>query len=510
MLTKRHLVTAFTTILLVVCSSVGTSQTEWIKHAGNPVLSPETPPAWDQTYAGANTVMFHDGVFKMWYEGDNSFGYATSPDGIAWTKYAGNPVMVPGPIGSWDEDNIDNASVIAVADSFHMWYSGVDSLHDNRIGHATSPDGIVWTKDPANPVIDLDNPFGWDSHEAMHPFVIYENNVFKMWYNGHDGITQRILYATSPDGTVWTRFTSFFMLEPGAPGRWDDWELGPLCALRAQGGYHMWYTAWNQTPEYAIGYATSPDGLTWTKDTDNNPVLERGSAGSWDDSLVVIPNVLLMDSVLTMWYSGSDGSLGHTGRATSITTLVPTFLQSYDAAWTEFGVEINWLLSEAGTGARFSVLRNEPPDEDFVPLSGSEIRADGLRYTFTDETVEPGSAYRYLVMVSDEDGERRLFETELITIPALTVALNRISPNPFNPHTTIAYTIADTGPVTLGVYDAGGRLIRKLVDRPHAAGRYAETWDGRNQSGATVASGVYFVRLESRGHVTTKKAVLSK
>jgi len=507
---KSNPVAILAILFLALCSSSISAQTDWIRYPGNPVLSPSTPPAWDETFAAAATVVIHEGVFKMWYEGDDSFGYATSIDGIAWTEYAGNPVITPGPLGAWDQDNIDSPSVVVVADTFHMWYSGVDSLHDNRIGHATSPDGIVWTKDAANPVIDLDDPFGWDAQEAMHPFVIYEDGGFKMWYNGHDGLAQRILYATSPDGIAWTRFTSFFMLEQGAPGRWDENELGPMCVLRANDGYHMWYTAWNNTPEYAIGYAASPDGLTWTKAMADNPVLERGSPGSWEDSLVAVPHVVLIDSVLTMWYGGSDGSSFHTGYATSKSNLVPTYLHSYDAAFTGPGIEISWRLSEAGARARFTVLRNEPPDERFVRLSGAEILTDGLYFNFTDRSVVPGSTYRYQVAVADEDGERILFETELITTPALSVELNLISPNPFNPQTTIVYTIADRGPVTLGVFDANGRLIQMLVDGPQAAGRHTELWNGRNQDGATVASGVYFVRLESRGHVETKKAILLK
>ena len=84
----------------------------------------------------------------MWYEGDNGIGYATSADGIIWIKDSlHNPVLEPGPPGSWDEMQINQASVLFKDNIYHLWYSGVDFFNDNRIGHATSPDGINWTKD---------------------------------------------------------------------------------------------------------------------------------------------------------------------------------------------------------------------------------------------------------------------------------------------------------------------------------------------------------------------------
>ena len=67
-------------------------------------------------------------------------------------------------------------------------------------------------------------------------------------------------------------------------------------------------------------------------------------------------------------------------------------------------------------------------------------------------------------------------------------------PNPFNPVTTVSYSIAEEGPVEIVVYDVGGRIVRTLVDDLREAGRYSVPWDGRNDAGQPLASGVYFVR----------------
>jgi hypothetical protein len=93
--------------------------------------------------------------------------------------------------------------------------------------------------------------------------------------------------------------------------------------------------------------------------------------------------------------------------------------------------------------------------------------------------------------------------------PALT-SLGANYPNPFNPTTTIPFTLAREGHVTLHVYDVTGRAIATLVDGVRAAGSYTAAWDGRTNAGATAASGVYFARLVADDIRQTRKLVLMK
>jgi hypothetical protein len=302
----------------MLCTLVSGAQAQalWDKQPANPVLPVGAAGSWDESMAVATSVMFHESIYKMWYEGDGGFGYATSLDGLVWSKYGGNPVLQPGPAGAWDEVDIDCATVVYAQGLYRMWYSGVDAANTNRIGHAFSDGGIAWTKHEANPVLDLGPPGSLDDHEVIHPCVIYEDGLYRMWYNGHDGTTQRILYAFSTDGVEWTRFTEHAMLEPGPPGSWDDAELGPMCVLPGLNAYRMWYSGWNQDQEFRIGYAWSPDGLLWRKNPLHNPVVEPGAAGLWDDALVALPNVLLDGAEFRMWYGGG-GPVYQTGHATS-------------------------------------------------------------------------------------------------------------------------------------------------------------------------------------------------
>ncbi|HKW14683.1 MAG TPA: choice-of-anchor D domain-containing protein, partial [Candidatus Krumholzibacteria bacterium] len=92
----------------------------------------------------------------------------------------------------------------------------------------------------------------------------------------------------------------------------------------------------------------------------------------------------------------------------------------------------------------------------------------------------------------------------------LHYALEANHPNPFNPATTIAYDLAGAGRSRLVVYDVKGARIRALVDMNQRAGHYSVTWDGRDDRGAPVASGVYFYRLTSGPFNETRKMVLLK
>jgi flagellar hook assembly protein FlgD len=89
-------------------------------------------------------------------------------------------------------------------------------------------------------------------------------------------------------------------------------------------------------------------------------------------------------------------------------------------------------------------------------------------------------------------------------------SLAPVQPNPFNPSTRLAWSLAESGPVNLRIHDAAGRVVRSVVTGPQAAGPGAWVWDGRDDAGRPAASGVYYVRLTAGGKVLTQKATLVK
>jgi len=91
-----------------------------------------------------------------------------------------------------------------------------------------------------------------------------------------------------------------------------------------------------------------------------------------------------------------------------------------------------------------------------------------------------------------------------------TFALHQNFPNPFNPETRIMYDVGEAGFVRLVVMDILGRQIRTLVAEPHQRGRYLATWDGKDDEGIAVSSGIYFYRLQSESITLTGKMTLLK
>jgi hypothetical protein len=88
--------------------------------------------------------------------------------------------------------------------------------------------------------------------------------------------------------------------------------------------------------------------------------------------------------------------------------------------------------------------------------------------------------------------------------------LIRNSPNPFNPSTTLSFTLPQSGKAELAVYSITGQKIRTLLNGPISAGAHSVTWDGRDDSGKLVSSGVYLSRLTSGTRIATGKMLLMK
>jgi photosystem II stability/assembly factor-like uncharacterized protein len=155
----------------------------------------------------------------------------------------------------------------------------------------------------------------------------------------------------------------------------------------------------------------------------------------------------------------------------------------------------------------FSGIRRTPPQfEVYLVDEGSalyvNLRNDSV-YNFTPAT--DIMAFRVIV------GKEELVKENLSSVLPKEFALGNNYPNPFNPTTTIPVGIPLTTDVTLTLYNILGEQIKTIFTGTLAAGRYSFTWDGRNQSGNSVASGVYLYRLTTESGVNVvRKMVLLK
>ena len=232
----------------------------------------------------------------MWYGGWDGVSayyilYATSSDGLTWTKYdntvpsasdttSTNGRIPLGTAGKGDDAQVFQASVILDGSTYKMWYSAYDGTN-YRIYYATSPDGLTWTKYdntiPTNSDTSSTNgriPLGTngtgDDTNVYGVSVIKDGSTYKMWYGGHDGSTQRIYYATSPDGLTWTKYD-------------------------------------NTVPSNSDTSST-------------NGRIPLGTNTTGDDTQAVPPGILIDGTTYKIWYGGSDGSNGRTYYATMTAT----------------------------------------------------------------------------------------------------------------------------------------------------------------------------------------------
>jgi len=322
-------------MLLNFSSFEARSQFVWVKHPSNPVIPHWTgdidDPSGYKYVFGPTVLMVETKIYYMVFV-SLAFGYGTSFcasdavsfDGLNWYLRAKNPILRPGPAGSFDSRNIRNHGLVQDGINHKLYYTGDNEIR-TEIGLATSPDRITWTKHPSNPLIRVGASGTWESVQVRQPAIIIEGNVYKMWYEGYNGATRSIGYATSTDGINWTKYTGNPVLVAG-PGSFDITGVGEPAVVKVGNVYHMTYTGYDNTGTGRIGYAYSSDGITWQKYS-GNPILQLGSPGSWDDSYLASGALLYKDRKFHLWYNGRNSftqwwQIGYATSDSTFTSLI--------------------------------------------------------------------------------------------------------------------------------------------------------------------------------------------
>jgi predicted GH43/DUF377 family glycosyl hydrolase len=297
-------------VLMTMLSFSIYCQTHWTKHT-EPVLDVGPEGSWDDRGVATPCVLYINDTLHMWYAGVSnisdliSIGYATSTDGFTWDKDTLNPVLTGGGEGSWDQEDVYVPNVLFLDTIYYMWYNGNDGGGES-LCLATSPDGRYWTKHPDNPVLDAGETGSWDS-DHVGPGSVYYDSAFHLWYGGIKGGFVRSGYATSQDGIHWTKHPDNPVLESESVEDWDYPRIQLSTIVYENSIFHGWYGG-GQMLEWDIGYMSSTDGIEWEKN-ENNPVLNKGESGDWDEGFVAFTTVLYDEaaSIFRMWYTGGKG-----------------------------------------------------------------------------------------------------------------------------------------------------------------------------------------------------------
>jgi hypothetical protein len=293
-------------VAVVISAGIAMGQTEWVDHPDNPVIGVDDLGSWAPGGAWVSSVVDDGTTYHMWFTGTTvdtngwitgvAVGHATSPDGIAWTMDPANPVINPGESGEWDDESLDGGPVVYDGTQFKMWYAGW-SDGDSDVGYATSPDGSIWTKYPGNPVMEHGPPGSWDDTWLQPATVLVEDGTYRMWFHGRaeDYYSGQIGYAKSSDGINWTRWPEPVLEPADYPGSVEASFLIPIVVFDGI-TYHMWYVNDPVDMNVVVHYAYSSDGIEWTKHR-GNPVHEL------PDETIFTGSVLRDGDTWRMWYS---------------------------------------------------------------------------------------------------------------------------------------------------------------------------------------------------------------
>ena len=198
---------------------------------------------------------------------------------------------------------------------------------------------------------------------------------------------------------------------------------------------------------------------------------------------------------------------------------IPVTLSRFEVAVQDSGVLLSWQVENSVNMAGFFIGRARADHDEFVRITRELIPASPSReglYEFLDDHVISGR-WRYRLESVDLNGEISRFapiEINLLQTAVqgkelpLTFVLYPNHPNPFNPVTRIAYDIPERTNVNISVYNSLGRLVRQLVQSKQAPGHYELTWDGRDDSGIRLSSGIYLIVLDHQNGRRVQKAAL--
>lgn len=202
------------------------------------------------------------------------------------------------------------------------------------------------------------------------------------------------------------------------------------------------------------------------------------------------------DNMRVLRLTDDDGDSVYTA---TLSVTAPSFnMFEYRYAWVNDAGD--WTWEPAGFGAyayriRYAgqdVARNFPTNPWMMPMdkwTNQEDKSDA-------QEIDP---FKSLTAIGDEP-----------VIKPVTYSLSQNYPNPFNPSTTLKYAVPNAGKVTLEIYNVLGQKIRTLLQNEVTAGTHLSVWNGLDDTGKQVSTGVYFYKLTTKNFTDTKKMILMK
>jgi len=208
---------------------------------------------------------------------------------------------------------------------------------------------------------------------------------------------------------------------------------------------------------------------------------------------------------------------------------LPVELTSFTADFTQsttgdMYVSIKWTTQSETALAGYYLYRGTTNDlsaaEQITLLIVPANLSHGASYEFIDREIQSGTTYYYWLQSMEMNGSSDFHGPVSVTVneggnitpPAIITETRLLNayPNPFNPTTTLCYTLKERGQAKIEIYNVRGQLIRSFMPAPQDKGYYQIIWDGKDLNGTQASSGVYYVRMACGKYVSSQRIVLMK
>jgi predicted GH43/DUF377 family glycosyl hydrolase len=244
---------------------------------------------WDNIFTDPGAVVYHDGLFHMFRNGFQSWpaavqiGYLTSEDGINWTEMSEDPVFTHEEV-PFDVTASLASSALVEDDGtwvlyFYNWPSSTVGT-DAGIARATATDPMgPWVMDETLVLTPSSDPAAWDSSQLSSPSVVKADDEYVMYYASFDQSFQYAIgRATSEDGLTWVKDEEPVFEISGVDGTFDSFQVQQPRVVLGEDGYVMLYRSYfgNDT-QRAYGLAVSEDGIAWERLSDEPLIDEDGA-----------------------------------------------------------------------------------------------------------------------------------------------------------------------------------------------------------------------------------------
>jgi FlgD Ig-like domain/Dockerin type I domain len=188
---------------------------------------------------------------------------------------------------------------------------------------------------------------------------------------------------------------------------------------------------------------------------------------------------------------------------------VPVLFSAFTATPRAGGINVAWKLRSDEVMESYTLYRHGGDASAVRVIASGAV--SGTAGSYFDSAVVPGTKYHYELAIRTAGGDVFSSPVADATMAALKLALYQNHPNPFNPETTIGYDLpAGSTRVRLRILDVGGHVVCTLVDENQAGGTHSARWNGNDDRGQNVSSGVYFYTLDAGKERLTKKLMLLK